>query len=257
MPMEPQPYRTALITGASSGIGAALALELARAGVRVVLAARRVEALEQVAAAVTEGGGQADVLALDVSEPEAVVARLQALDDELDGLDLVIANAGVGRERWSGKLEWAELCAPTIAVNVAGATATLVALLPRMVARKRGHLVGVSSLAQYRGMPRSAVYSASKAYLSHFLEAVRIDLRGTGVHVTDVRPGFVRTPMTANNKGPLPFAISAQDAAARTWAGIRRRAGVVAYPLPTATVVRTLAALPDPLYDALAARFAR
>jgi len=140
-------------------------------------------------------------------------------------------------------------CEPTLRVNVEGAVATLVAIVDRMVARGHGHLVGISSLAQYRGLPRNAIYSASKAFLSTFLEGLRVDLRGTGVSVTDVRPGFVRTPLTDKNDHPMPFMVEAEDAAAIVWRGIRRREPVVAFPWQLATVVRSANLLPASLYD--------
>jgi short-subunit dehydrogenase len=244
--------RTALITGASSGIGAALARRLAAEGIAVALTARREDALRTLAGEIEAAGGSASVHPVDVSDPAATVAAVQAADDALGGLDLVIANAGVGSALWSGKLTWAD-CADVVAVNVAGATATLCAVLPRMVERKRGHLVGVSSIAGLRGLPKFAAYSASKAYLSTFIEALRADLRGTGVRVTDVRPGYVRTALTANNKG-MPFLITAEDAAERIWKAIRGRRSVITFPLPMAGGARIMAALPNPLFDRMMKR---
>jgi short-subunit dehydrogenase len=241
------PPRTALVTGASSGIGAALAERMARDGVHVVLAARRAEALDEVAERIAGAGGRATALPLDVTRPEETVAAIERIDDELAGLDLVVANAGVGVNRWSGKLGYAA-CAETLAVNVVGATATLTAVLPRMVERGRGHLVGISSLASQLGLPKSAVYCGSKAFLSMFLEALRVDLRHTGVHVTDVRPGYVKTAMTADN-ARMPFALEAAPAAEIIWKSILARRAVVAFPWPTAAVVRLAAMLPRPIYD--------
>lgn len=241
--------RTALVTGASSGIGAALCKLLAGQGITVALAARREGALRSLADEIEAAGGAASVHAIDVTDPVATVDAIRAADDALGGLDLVVANAGVAPTRWSGKLEWND-CAEVIAINVAGATATLCALLPRMVARRRGHLVGVSSIAAYRGVPKLAVYSGSKAYLSGLLEGMRVDLRGTGVHVTDVRPGYVRTPMNEGNTS-MPMAITAEDAAARIWRAIRRRSSVSTFPLPMAAGAHVWAALPNPLFDRL------
>lgn len=244
--------RTALVTGASSGIGAALSRLLARQGITVALVARREDALRTVAAEIEAAGGAASVHPVDVADPEATVAAVQAADDALGGLDLVVANAGVGKGLWSGKLTWAD-CADVLAVNVTGATATLCAVLPRMVARRRGHLVGVSSIAAYRGLPKFAAYSASKAYLGTFLEALRVDLRGTGVSVTDVRPGYVRTAMTSDNES-MAFAITAEDAAERIAKAIRSRRGQVTFPLPMAAGAHLMASLPNPLFDRMMGR---
>jgi short-subunit dehydrogenase len=244
--------KTALITGASSGIGAALGRRLSGEGFEVVLCARRREALERVAGALP---GPARVEVLDVADADATAAAVRRIDDAVGGLDLIVANAGVGGLRWSGALQW-EDCHPMLEVNVGGALATLTAVLPRMVERGRGHLVGVSSMAAYRGLPHNALYGATKAFLSTFLESLRVDLAGTGVAVTDVRPGFVRTAMTDDVDSPKPFLMEPDEAAARIAAGIRRRAPVVAFPWSTATLVRSIRLLPAPVYDR-AARFVR
>lgn len=238
--------RTALITGASSGIGAALAKLLAAEGVEVVLAARREDALREHVEAIEAAGGSARVEVLDVSDPERTEARVRELDDEL-GLELVVANAGVGGSRWSGKLQWKD-CANIIAVNVCGAVATLTGALPGMVARASGHLVGISSIAQYRGLPSSAAYCASKAFLSTFLESCRVDLHGSGVAVTDVRPGFVDTPLTEGMKSK-PFSVPIEDAARIIARAIRRRRGVVSFPAPLAMTGHMLQHMPKFVYE--------
>jgi short-subunit dehydrogenase len=240
--------RTAFLTGASSGIGAVLAKRLAADGVEVAIAARRTEQLESLADEIRAAGGRAHVHPLDVSDAEATVATLRRADDEMDGIDLVIANAGVGHEKWAGKVSW-EDCGPILDVNVRGAVATLVALAPRMAERRRGHLVGISSLAGYRGLPRNGLYSASKAFLTTYLEGLRVDLRSVNVAVTDVQPGFVRTPMTAKNKFPMPFLVEADEAADAILRGIRRRDAVVAFPWQLANVMRAATLMPAGLWD--------
>jgi len=241
--------RTAFVTGASSGIGRALCLRLAREGVEVCLAARRRDLLDTLASEISGAGGTARVYVLDVTAPENAQATIRQADDDVGGLDLIVANAGVGRERWSGKLQWAEDCESIVAVNVTGAVVTLTAVLPRMVERRRGHLVGISSLGGLRALPRNATYCASKAFLSTFLEGIRMDLRGTGVSITDVRPGFVRTPMTARNEHPMPLMVDAPDAADAIFAGIRDRATEVAFPWPLATLARSARFLPNAVYE--------
>jgi short-subunit dehydrogenase len=239
--------RTALVTGASSGIGAALARRLAREGIEVVLAARRETTLHELATKILSEGGKARVLALDVCDPEQTSTKIQAIDDEIGGLDLVVANAGVGQSRWAGKLDW-QACSSVIDVNVRGAVATLVAVLPRMVERGRGRLVGISSVAQYRGLPRNAAYSASKAFLSIFLESLRVDLRHTGVSVTDVRPGFVDTPMTAGLPRK-PFEIDADAAATLIVDAVARRRRVLVFPLPMRMLAPVLTVMPSMIYE--------
>ena len=133
-------------------------------------------------------------------------------------------------------------------VNIHGATATLLALLPLMVERKRGHLVGVSSLARYRATPKMAAYSASKAYFSTFMEGLRLDLQRTGVSVSDIRPGFVDTELVQGMK-QMPFLIDADEAARRIHEAIRKRARVAEFPFPMARLVRAMSTLPDAVYE--------
>jgi len=238
--------RSALITGASSGMGAALARLLAAEDIEVVLAARREDALREQAEAILAAGGRARIEVLDVADPERTEARIRELDEEL-ALDLVVANAGTGGSCWAGKLEWSKV-SKIIAVNVSGAVATLTGALPGMVARGRGHLVGVSSIAGYRGLPKSAAYCASKAFLSTFLESLRVDLHDTGICVTDVRPGFVDTPMT-ENMGKLPFLVEVDDAARIIAKAIARKRAVVSFPAPLAAVGHLLPSIPRVIYE--------
>ena len=247
-------YRTALITGASSGIGRSLARRLARDGVHVVLCARRTSQLDEMAAEITRAGGRAKAITLDVSDPTRTVAAVRAADDELGGLDLVIANAGMGRVFPPEKSEW-EALAPVLALNFTGAIATLTAVLPRMVARDRGHLVAVSSLAAYGPMPRGAAYCSGKAGLSMFMRALRIDLEGTGVGVTAVHPGFVKTEMNAHNTQPMPLVMESDAAADLIVARLRTRPATIDFPLPMAGFAKVVAALPRPVAAAILKRF--
>ena len=168
-------HRTAVITGASAGIGRALALRLAKDGMEVALCARREEQLRELASEIEAGGGRATVHPLDVSDTAATQQTLQAIDDACGGVDLVVANAGIAKNRKAAKQRWSDI-ESMVAVNISGTMATLTALLPRMLERKRGHLVGVSSLVSHRPMPGMAVYSATKAFLAHYLAGLRLDL---------------------------------------------------------------------------------
>jgi short-subunit dehydrogenase len=138
--------------------------------------------------------------------------------------------------------------AKVLEVNVLGASATLIAALPRMCARGRGQLVGVSSLARYRATPKMAGYSASKAFLSSFLEGLRLDLQGTGVAITDIRPGFVKTDIIEGIKNP-PFVMEAERAASIMATGIEQKKRVIEFPLPMATLAKGAALLPNALYE--------
>src|SRR5579872_1955332 len=222
---------TLLITGASSGIGEALALQYARGGARMALCARRAEQLEAVAAKVRDLGGEALSIQLDVTDAAAVGDAVRKADRDLGSLDMVIANAGRGDTMLGTRLTWEHVGA-VLDVNARGAMATLVAAIPVMVAQQRGHLVGVSSLAGIRGLPTSAAYSATKAAVSTFLESLRIDLRPVGIRVTDVQPGFVRTPINEGADYPMPFRWPVEKAARHIVRRLEKSPPVIAFPLP-------------------------
>jgi short-subunit dehydrogenase len=241
-------HRTAFVTGASSGIGRELSKRLAKEGVEVALSARREDQLRILEHEIVAEGGRARVYPLNVANPEATTETLRRADRDMGGIDLVVANAGVNSHVWSGKLTYQD-CADIIDVNVRGAIATLTALLPAMVERQRGHLVGMSSLAQYRGLPSSAAYCASKAFLSRFLEALRVDLDGSHVVVTDVRPGFVRTPLTAGSTLTMPFLVDLDEAVTEITNGIRTKAPIVAFPWQLASIVRAGTLVPVGVYN--------
>ena len=244
------PYRNCLITGASSGIGEALARRVAADGVEVVLCARRAPELEALRASIAAAGGRARVEVLDVGDLEATVAAIRRLDDELGGLDLVVANAGVGLTRGVPQNSW-EAARDACHVNFTGAIATLTAVLPRMIERRRGHLVGVSSLASFGALRGAAAYCAPKAGLSMFLDCTRLDLAGSGVAVTTISPGFVRTPMVAKVKHPMPQLVEVDRAAALIWRRLPRRPARIDFPQPLALLARLAGGLPRVLHDLL------
>lgn len=238
-----------LITGASRGIGRALAIELAKSGRDLVLCARDETKLREVAELAQTHGVQARVLPLDVSDTDTTVESIRTIDAEL-GLHTVVANAGIDTGVRGSRLRWSH-CKRTIDVNVSGAVATLTAVLDRMVERKAGQLVGISSIAQYRGLPTASVYCGSKAFLSTFLESLRIDLHGTGVTVTDIRPGFVKSDMTKNNRHPMPFLVETDRAAQIITRAIEAERGICAFPWQLASMVRAGTLLPFPIYRQL------
>lgn len=248
------PYRTALVTGASSGIGAGLSRRLARDGVHVVLCARRTDKLEAVSQEIVAAGGSARVVTLDVSDIGQTVAAIRQIDDDLGGLDLVVANAGVGGPRPSAKITW-ESIAPMLAVNFTGAIATLTAVLPQMLKRRSGHLVAMSSLAAITGLPSGAPYCGTKAGLSMFLESLRFDLLDTGVRVTTIQPGAIKTPMSDKAKHPPPLIIPCDEAVDRMVDALEKAPAVIEFPFPMSAALHTIAALPRTLRDAALRRF--
>jgi len=239
--MPTPPWSTALITGASSGLGRGLALWLVHRGVRVWAAARRLDRLEALR---DEAGGLVEPLALDVSDGPATFARVEALDREVGGLDLVIANAGFGERTSLRSLDHASV-QRMLDVNVSGATATLLGAAPGMVARGRGHLVGMSSLAGLAAFPRSSAYCASKAYLTMFLDALRLDVARHGVTVTSLHPGYVKSEMTDRNPaGEMPFLLETEDAVERMGRALLARRERLLFPWQAAALVRAVGALP-------------
>jgi short-subunit dehydrogenase len=251
--MAERTYRTALVTGASSGLGRGLALWFAKRGTKVYAAARRRDNLQALAEEARAAGADVEPVELDVSQTEATLERIRELDAACGGLDLVVANAGVGGQTNGRDFPW-ELAKKILDVNVTGTAATLSAVLPRMVERNRGHLVGVSSLASLRGMPLNAAYSGSKAFLNIFLESLRVDLRGTGVRVTCIQPGFVKSEMTADIKHLMPFLMETEPAVERMGRAIVRGDAVYGFPWPTARLVGAVKMAPNALFDTVARR---
>lgn len=249
--MTPPPWKTALVTGASSGLGRGLSLWLTRRGVRVWAAARRTGQLDALR---EEAGPLLTPLRMDVSLAADTFDQVRALDGEAGGLDLVIANAGVGARTGVSRLDFG-LVNQMVQVNVAGASATLCGAIPGMVERKRGHLVGVSSLAGLLAFPSSSAYCASKAYLRMFLDGLRLDLTRHGVDVTSLHPGYVKSEMTdRNEKGTMPFLLETDDAVERMGQALLRREKMFAFPWQISTGVRLASALPTGWWAALAAK---
>ncbi|NLY94642.1 MAG: SDR family NAD(P)-dependent oxidoreductase [Myxococcales bacterium] len=200
------------ITGASSGIGEALATELASRGYDLGLMARRVDKLEEIAARLrTTYGVRVAVAALDVADDERVYGVVDALRDELGGLDVMVANAGITaiNRTGAGKIDKDKR---VIAVNLVGAIATLDAAAKHFRAEKKGRLVGISSIAAFHPIPGSGTYAATKAALSMWLRAARLELRKHGIGVTAVHCGFVKSELVPNME-KYPFVIEASDAA--------------------------------------------
>ncbi|MCA1632647.1 MAG: SDR family NAD(P)-dependent oxidoreductase [Acidobacteria bacterium] len=243
--------KVVLITGASSGIGRALALALGRRGSRVGLLARRAEVLIELAGEVERAGGKALALAADVRDAGEMKKAAERVREQWGHVDVLVANAGMSTTTAGADLDAAE-AGDVISINVIGVVNSVAAVLPSMIERGGGHLVAISSLAAYRGLPKSGAYSASKAAVSTLFESLRVDLRKRGIAVTVIHPGFIRTPMTAGRKKRLPFLLEVDDAACRILRAIERRARTYAFPWQLAAVVRLLKHVPNALYDRIA-----
>lgn len=239
-----------LITGASTGIGAALAREYHRRGWSVGLIARRRELLD---ALVAELGDRAAFEVADVADRAAVISAVTALEARLGPTDLLVANAGIGgvlrATRMSdGAMDGAIAC---LRVNVEGPLNAIYAVLPAMVARGRGHVAAVSSVAAWRGLPGTGPYSASKAALTALMEAFRVELAPVGVAVTTIHPGFVDTPLTQKNRFPMPFMLTTEDAAVRVVRGLEARRREINFPVYYSLIMKLAKWLPNPIYDTL------
>lgn len=242
-------WKTVWITGASTGIGRELSLQLARGGVRVAASARSREKLEALAAE------HANITAvpLDVTIAADAAAAHARISAELGPIDLAVLNAGVWDQMGADNYDAAQAMR-TMAVNYGGAANALAPLLTDMRARRSGHIAIVASVAGYRGLPKSIGYAPSKAALISLAEVLRLDAAPQGITVSLINPGFVDTPMTAVNKFPMPFMITAQDAAARILRGLERQKFEIVFPWSLALPLKILRALPYSAWFALARR---
>jgi short-subunit dehydrogenase len=237
-----------MITGASSGIGRGLAVELARGGAKVGLVARRAEVVQEVVREIEGVGSQAIALPADVQDADSLSAAANKLHSEFGPVDILIANAGIGPTRDAADISAAEI-AGVINVNVIGAANSVAAVIPGMVARGSGQLVVISSLAAYRGLPKSAAYCASKAAVSAFFESLRLDLEPRGIDVTIIHPGFIKTPLTAGRDAQMPFLMELDYAVKKMARAIEKRRKRYSFPWQLATIVRAGMIMPIWMYD--------
>ena len=235
------------ITGASSGIGEALVRHYAARGATVGLFARRADALDRVVRDVR--GGALARYAGDVRDAAALRSAAAAFMRDHGVPDLVIANAGVSRGTLTGHAEDLPAFRAVFDTNVLGMVHTFDPFVEAMRARGSGTLAGVASVAGFRGIPGSGAYSASKAAAITYLESLRVELLGSGVHVATICPGYVATPLTARNPYRMPFILEPDVAAARIARALDARRRFAVVPWPMAIVGRLLRIMPRPLYD--------
>ena len=242
------------ITGASSGIGEALARHYAASATAIGLCARRKNALDALAASLP---GKCAAYPLDVSDAAALESAARDFVQRCGTPDLVIANAGVSvGTRGDDPGDVAKL-RRVLEVNVTGLAATLAAFAPAMRAAGRGTLCGIASVAGFRGLPGAGAYSASKAAAIAWLEALRVELAGSGVAVVTICPGYIDTAITRANRYRMPFLLPADEAARRIARAIEAKRRIAVIPWQMAIIGRILRSLPAPLYDRLASRAPR
>jgi short-subunit dehydrogenase len=245
--------KVVMVTGASSGIGRSVAVELARRGARLGLIARRTEKLQEIVGEIESLGGQALALTGDVQDAKAVRTAANRFREEFGVIDVLIANAGIGTTKDAAELRASEV-ADVINVNVIGAANSVAAVVPEMVATGRGQLVVISSLAAYRGLPKSAAYCASKAAVSAFFESLRLDLQPRGIEVTIIHPGFIKTPLTAGRHAQMPFLMELDVAVEKILRAIEKKKKSYAFPWQLASIVRAGMIMPTSMYDWISRR---
>ncbi|MCP4807861.1 MAG: SDR family NAD(P)-dependent oxidoreductase [Proteobacteria bacterium] len=238
----------AIITGASAGIGAALAHELSRHGYSVGLIARRADKLDEVAASVRASGGQAAVATADVTDREGLAAAIASLEAEQGPCEVLVCNAGVIGLQYADTFN-AEDVVHIMNVNFNGCVYGVEAVLPGMLARGRGQLVAISSVAGMRGLPTWSAYSASKSAVSTFWESLRVELKPRGIQCTTVQPGFIDTDLVKGNKNPMPFLLSPEELSRRVAGAIQRRDGEFTVPWQMEGLMWLTRRLPNWLYD--------
>jgi len=253
-----QSSRKVFITGASSGIGRALALFYAAHGARLGLLARRAEALQTLAGELAAAGaGAVFTYPLDVTDAPGLQAAGADFMARCGVPDIVIANAGVSVGTLTEGGEDLEAIRRVFDVNVFGMAATFAPFAHAMRGAGGGRLVGIASVAGIRGLPGAEAYSASKAAAIAYLESLRLEMRDAGVKVVTICPGYIETPMTAVNPYRMPFLLPAPEAARRFACVIERGASYAVVPWQMGIVAKLLRVLPNALYDRLFARAPR
>ncbi|MGF6210359.1 SDR family oxidoreductase [Comamonas sp. 4034] len=238
-----------LITGASSGIGQALALRYHQAGWRLALVARRVDAIKQWASAHSISADSYQIYSADVADRDQIIAACEQCLAIQGVPDVVVANAGVSFGIDTAEREDLEVMAQTYATNVIGMAATFHAFVRPMQARGSGKLVGIASVAGIRGLPGHGAYCASKAAVISYCESLRVELARSGVQVQTICPGFVATPLTSQNRYGMPFLMQPEAFADRAFAAIGKGRSYSVIPWQMGLVAKLLRLLPNAVYD--------
>lgn len=241
------------VTGASTGIGRAVTIELARRGAKVVASARNESALDTL---VRECGDRVQALPLDVTDRQANRWAAEEISRRMGGLDIAFFNAGICEYVDVASFDSA-LFERTIRSNFLSMVYGIEAALPLLRQSPAPQLVGMSSTVAYRGLPRSEAYGASKAAIKNLFESLQIDLAREAFRVSVVCPGFVRTPLTDRNDFPMPFRIEADEAARRIVDGIEAGKPEIHFPRRFSLLFKLMTLLPDRLYIRLCARMVK
>ncbi len=241
--------RLVFITGASSGIGQALAWRFYQAGYSLALVARRTGEIESWTKAQSLDAARFRIYSADVSSTASIVAAGQACIAEQGLPDVVIANAGISVGVDTGVLGDIEVIAQTFATNNTGMAATFHPFVDAMARRGSGALVGIGSVAGIRGLPGHGAYCASKAAVISYCESLRGELRPSGVKVVTICPGYIDTPLTRENRYSMPFLMTANDFAGKAFDAIEAGASYRVIPWQMGVVAKLLRLLPNPVFD--------
>ncbi len=242
-----------LLTGASSGIGFELAKVLAAEKCKLALLNRRTDITEKLAEELTNSECEVISINCDVTKQNQVQAAIDQVINKFGKIDIAILNSGISGRSSINKFS-PESAKQIFDVNVFGIFNCVKAILPIYIKQESGMIVGVSSLAEVRGFPKSGVYCASKAAASIFLESIRVELKKYNIKVLTVKPGFVKTPMTDKNEFKMPFLINAHKAAKIILQGIKKEKRIIHFPFPIVFSTKLLRILPNSIFDFLAGR---
>ncbi len=238
------------LTGASSGIGYALAKKLVDEGCIVSVAARRIDRLRELSFELKGSPGKIHAYQCDITDIERVKEVTSEIVNITGGIDIAILNSGIGRPEGVDKYS-SEYASEIFGVNVIGMINCIEVLLPLFIKQKKGVIAGVSSLADNRGYRGSGFYCASKAAATTLLESLRLEMKKYGVNVVTIKPGFVKSEMTAKNKFNMPFLINADRAAEYIVRGLEKEKRIIQFPLPTVIGAKIIGLLPGSLYEYL------
>ena len=230
------PWKVVWITGASTGIGREIALQLASQGVIVAASARSADKLTGLGATIKS-------YPLDVTDRAAVLQTIEVIERELGPIDLAILGAGSYSPVEVDKID-PDLFASIMNVNYIGVVSCLAGLLNSMLPRRAGHIAWIASIAGYRGLPKAAAYGPSKAALINLAESLKPELDDRGITISVINPGFVETPMTAQNDFPMPFMMQADEAARLTIEGLAKKRFEIAYPTRFVAILKIARILP-------------
>ncbi len=243
--------KTILITGASTGIGKALGEKLLSEDCNLVLTARRNNKIEEWVNRFDSSKAKTLILKNDVTDKKNVAESYQKIINKFGSVDIAILNSGIGKEVTPETFS-SEIAEDIMNTNFLGVVYWIEQLLPEMMKKNGGIIAPVSSLADNRGYSRSGFYCASKSALSNFAEGLSIDLKKYGIKVLTIKPGFVKTPMTDQNKFKMPFLISAEKSAELIIAGIKKEKAIIQFPIPTVLGAKILGLLPNWFYRLVA-----